>query len=191
LHFIYLYYTLKIAKKRPIIIEAMRRPGPFQLFYLPLLLLAVLSLSACKTRPARPSEAGTALPEFSITEIAILKAELINTRFRVKMEINNPNPFPIELSAFRYRLYGNDLLWAEGTERNLFVVPAESSIEARLFLLMNFIDMNRNILDQVIHLVDVNYRFAGEVQVRAGHLELPGFHTAFDLSGYSKVLEEH
>ena len=167
----------------------MRRFSPFSLFLMPLLtflLMAALFLSACKTTPVGRA----VLPEFSITEIAILKAELVNTRFRVNMRINNPNHFPLELSAFSYRLYGNDLLWAEGTERNLFVIPAESSIEARLFLLMNFIDMDRNLLDQVINLVDINYRFTGDVQVSAASGGIRDFRTVFDLSGFSRVLEE-
>ena len=38
---------------------------------------------------------GVRAPVFSITSIAILKAELINTRFRVGLKIDNPNPFPL------------------------------------------------------------------------------------------------
>jgi LEA14-like dessication related protein len=128
-------------------------------------------------------------PEFSITAIAILKAELINTRFRVNMRIDNPNAFPVTLSAFSYELYGNGRLWADGTERNVFSVPAKSSINATLFLLMNFINMERTLLDQIIRLSDVNYAFNGDVQVATGLDYLPKFTSAFNLSGYSEVLE--
>ena len=132
---------------------------------------------------------GVQAPVFSITAIAILKAELINTRFRVTMNIDNPNPFPVDLSAFSYVLYGNGLLWADGTETDVMRIPAKSSLEGNLFLLMNFIDMNRDLLDQIINLVDVNYRFAGDAQVITGVDYLPRFKTGFDLSGYSQVLE--
>ena len=132
---------------------------------------------------------GVRAPEFNITAIAILKAELINTRFRVTMRIDNPNPFPVELSAFNYTLYGNGKLWADGAERNVLRVPAKSSLEGNLFLLMNFIDMDRNLLDQIVNLIDVNYRFTGEAQVSTGVEYLPRFSTGFDLSGYSEVLE--
>ena len=132
---------------------------------------------------------GVRAPQFSIGDIAILKAELINTRFRVKLKIENPNPFPIELGAFNYRLYGEGRFWADGNERNRIIVDGKSILEGDVFLVMNFIGMERSLLDQIINLVDVNYRFAGEAQVYTGLEYLPVFGTSFSLSGYSEVLE--
>ena len=132
---------------------------------------------------------GVQPPRFNITEIAILKAELVNTRFRVGLTIDNPNPFPIELSAFSYNLYGNGLLWADGAEKNVIRIREKSSLNGNLMLLMNFINMNRTILDQIIMLEDVNYRFTGDVEVSTGIDFLPTFYDGFDVSGYSKVLE--
>ena len=133
---------------------------------------------------------GVREPEFSISSIAILKAELVNTRFRVAIRIVNRNPFPVELSAFRYELYGNGRFWADGAERDIVVIPGMSAVEGRLFLPMNFIDMDRNLLDQIINLVDVNYRFTGEMQVSTGIEYIPRFSSSFDLSGYSQVLDD-
>jgi LEA14-like dessication related protein len=128
-------------------------------------------------------------PVFTITSIAILKAELINPRVRVTMNIDTPHPCPVELSAFVYELYGNGRLWAEGAEKNISSIPPKSSGETRLFLIMNFINMKRDLLDQIINLEDVNYRFTGEVQVRTAVNYLPRFKSAFDLSGYSQVFD--
>jgi LEA14-like dessication related protein len=132
---------------------------------------------------------GVQPPKFHITEIAILQAELINTRFRVALKIDNPNPFPLELSAFSYQLYGNGMFWADGAERNVLRIRERSSLEGNLLLLMNFINMNRSLLDQILRLEDVNYRFTGDVQVSTGIDYLPMFSDGFDISGYSKVLE--
>jgi LEA14-like dessication related protein len=106
------------------------------------------------------------------------------------MRIDNPNPFPLEMSGFIYELYGNGRLWADGTEKNIFTVAGKSSVQGYLYLLMNFIDMERSLLDQIINLIDVNYRFAGEAQVSTGVDYLPKFSAGFDLSGYSEVLEK-
>jgi len=133
---------------------------------------------------------GIQAPGFSITSIAILKAELINTRFRVSMRIDNPNPYPLELSGFIYELYGNGRLWADGIEKNVSVVNGNSSVQGDLYLIMNFINMERSLLNQIINLVDVNYRFTGKTQVSTGIDYLPKFSTGFDLSGYSKVLDK-
>jgi LEA14-like dessication related protein len=128
-------------------------------------------------------------PVFSITDIAVLQAELINTRFRVKLKIENPNPFPMELSAFRYELYGGGRFWADGNETNVLLIPARDSAETNLFLVMNFMGMKRDLLNQVIAFQNVRYRFAGQAMVITGIDYLPKFPSDFDLSGYSEVFE--
>ena len=132
---------------------------------------------------------GIQAPVFNITAIAILKAELVNTRFKVSLKIDNPNPFPVDLAAFSYELYGNGRLWADGIEKNIIKVPGKSSLKGDLYLMMNFINMKRDLLDQIIDLIDVNYRFTGEAQVSTEVEYLPKFVTSFELSGYSEVLE--
>ena len=128
-------------------------------------------------------------PVLTITEIAVIKDELINTKFRVKLDIYNPNPFPVELSSFEYELFGNSRFWADGKERNVFAVGGLKSQAAQLRFSMNFIDMRRNLLDQVINLKDVNYRFKGDAVVATGVEYIPRFSNPFDLSGLSRVLE--
>jgi LEA14-like dessication related protein len=128
-------------------------------------------------------------PVFNITAIAILKAELINTRFRVSLKVDNPNPFPMDLSSFKYELYGEGRFWADGQEKNVLKIPAHGTAETRLFLVMNFIDMKRSLFDLIVNLQDVNYHFKGETLVRTEVDYLPQFPTAFNLSGYSQVFD--
>ena len=126
-------------------------------------------------------------PVFSITSIVIMQAELINTRFKVRVRVENPNPFPVELSSFKYELYGAGRFWADGTEQRVLSVPAAGLAEKELFLVMNFIDMKRDLLDQVIALEQVRYRFAGTVEVGTGLAELPAYTGSFNLEGDSEV----
>jgi LEA14-like dessication related protein len=128
-------------------------------------------------------------PEVAVTAIAIMKAELINTRFKVSLRINNPNFFPVELSALSYELYGGGRLWAGGTRAEAIKVAAQGSETADVFLVMNFIGMRRELLDQVIALRRVQYRFAGESTVSTGIAYIPQFRMKFDLSGNSEVVE--
>jgi LEA14-like dessication related protein len=113
----------------------------------------------------------------------------VNTRFRVDLRIENPNIFPVVLSSFGYELYGRDRFWADGEERNLLEVPARGAAERRLFLMMNFIDMRRDLLDEVIALGNVPYRFTGEVLVNTPVPLLPSFRMGFDRRGISAVLK--
>jgi LEA14-like dessication related protein len=128
-------------------------------------------------------------PDFTISAIAIQKADLINTRFLVKLRVDNPNFFPLELTAFSYKLYGEGRFWAEGEETEVLRVPARSFAETELSLIMNFINMRRSVLDQIVALGQVNYRFAGEAEIRTGLEFLPRFPVDFDRSGRSTVID--
>ena len=128
-------------------------------------------------------------PEFTITAIAVMQAELINTRFRVGLRIDNPNLFPLSLSSFDYALYGEGRFWASGKKRDMLQIPAQSSAEMNLFLMMNFIDMKRHLLDEIIAMRTVRYRFTGEAEVGTDISWLPQFHMGFDHSGNSVVLK--
>jgi LEA14-like dessication related protein len=169
--------------------------------FFPLLSLAIcLFAASCATKPPAEEppatvaplpepEPGILEPEFSISSIAILQAELINTRFKVRLRVDNPNSVPLELSAFAYELYGAGRYWAEGRESGSLEIPPEGRAEKDLFLLMNFTNMKRDVLDQIIALKAVAYRFSGEATVRArGAGEgLPPFVMRFDRSGESPV----
>ena len=146
--------------------------------------LAVLVFFSCKITP--PDDPRIQEPDFSISSIKILQAELINTRLNVKVRIENPNPFPVSLSSFTYELYGEGRFWAEGTERNVFTVPASDFVEKDLFLVMNFIDMKRDLLDKVIAMESVEYRFDGIVQINAA--DMPLLTKSFSLEGKSEVI---
>ncbi|MDR1307630.1 MAG: LEA type 2 family protein [Treponema sp.] len=127
-------------------------------------------------------------PVFEIISIAVMQAELINTRFRVRIRISNLNPFPVNLSSFQFELYGAGRLWAEGTEKNTITVPAAGSAEKELFLKMNFIDMRRDLLDQVINMERIRYRFSGAVKITTARDYLPVYTGSFNLEGESEVI---
>jgi LEA14-like dessication related protein len=128
-------------------------------------------------------------PEFTITSIAIMQAELINTRFMVNLRIDNPNPFPVTLSSFSYALYGGGLLWVNGREQDVMHITEKGSGETRLFLVMNFINMKRHLLDEIVAMRMVSYRFSGEAEVGLDIPWLPHFSVKFDHSGYSEVFK--
>lgn len=127
-------------------------------------------------------------PRFSITSIAVSQAELVNTRLKVGLKIENPNPFPVELASLAYELYGDGRFWADGSLQDILSIPPHGASEASVMLLMNFINMRRELLDQVIAMNQVRYRFRGDVLVSAPLEYLPSFPMSFDLSGNSPVV---
>jgi len=167
-------------------------------------LAVFLLLTACKSSPSQgeegspqPPESAAAepdiqqveAPQFTITSIIILQADLINTRLKLTLKIDNPNAVPITLSSFHYELYGNDRVWTSGTKKDLSVIPAQGSSEASFEFEMNFINMERQLLDDIIALREVRYRIVGDVEVETGVPRFPPFRTNFDYSGNSIVIE--
>jgi LEA14-like dessication related protein len=128
-------------------------------------------------------------PRFRITSIAVKKAELINTRFLLTLRIDNPNEFPLELGDFRYELYGDGRFWADGNFTEGLFIPARDFAETPIALVMNFINMRRELLDRIIALGQVRYRFTGELTVETGVDYLPQFRMGFEKEGYSGVIE--
>lgn len=158
--------------------------------------LIIPLLASCKSAPAAlpPAAAVSAFeikePGFQILSIAVIQADLVNTEFEAVMAIDNPNNFSLELSSVRYELYGNGMFWADGKETDVFCVPANSSGEAVFHFSMNFINMNRKILDEVIKLSYVQYRFRGGAEIKAPVFNIPPFPVVFDCSGYSEVKQK-
>jgi LEA14-like dessication related protein len=126
-------------------------------------------------------------PIFEIVSIVILQAELINTQFETVLRIDNPNEFPLELSRIKYELYGNGMFWADGTENDIFQIPAKSRHDAKFRFSMNFINMNRKLLDDVIAMRRVQYVFKGEADVRGNYARLPVSTMKFNCLGLSEV----
>jgi LEA14-like dessication related protein len=128
-------------------------------------------------------------PSLDIVSIAIVQADLVNTQFKANVRIDNPNMFAVNLLSLGYDLYGGGTLWSSGKGKCLLEIPARSSANTDLRFSMNFINMKRNLLDDIIAMRQVLYRFSGEAEVETGIEWLPSFQMAFERSGRSEVLK--
>jgi LEA14-like dessication related protein/major membrane immunogen (membrane-anchored lipoprotein) len=128
-------------------------------------------------------------PSLDIVSIAIVQADLVNTQFKANVRIDNPNMFAVNLLSLGYDLYGGGTLWSSGKGKCLLEIPARSSANTDLRFSMNFINMKRNLLDDIIAMRQVTYRFSGEAEVETGIEWLPSFQMAFERSGRSEVLK--
>lgn len=128
-------------------------------------------------------------PILQVKQILIIKDELINTKLSLGLNIKNPNAFPVSLQAIDYKLYGEDRYWASGSIKEEILVPPFVSTETKLFLTMNFGDMNRSLLDKVVQQASVRYRLEGIAKIETGHSFLSEFLLPFDLSGKTEVIK--
>ena len=160
-------------------------------------LLMITILCSCKSRPQIVEEGPepepvieVSEPVFEIASINIIQADLINTQFETVLKVTNPNEFALLLTELKYQLYGNGLSWAEGRENSLLNIPAKSSSETKFSFSMNFINMNRRLLDDVIAMRQVSYRFRGEAEIQPDIPGLRPFIMDFDCNGLSDVKQK-
>jgi LEA14-like dessication related protein len=128
-------------------------------------------------------------PEFEILSLAVIQADLVVTRFKTILKVINPNNFALNLSGLKYELYGEGLFWASGKAVDLLSIPENSSCETGFVFSMNFINMSRKLLDDIIALKKVRYRFLGEAEVNADIPDAAPFNITFERSGLSDVLK--
>jgi LEA14-like dessication related protein len=154
-----------------------------------ILFLTVFLFTACKTKPETIDvpEIEIAEPVFEVVSIIILQADLVVTEFETVLKIINPNEFAVELSSLTYELFGNGSLWVTGAASDILHIPAFSSAETRFKFNMNFINMSRRLLDDVIAMRPVNYRLRGEAEVHPVIPRIQAFRMNYDQSGVSEV----
>jgi len=161
-----------------------------------LFFFAVMLLSACKSKPQIVEEEPVPEPEpvielidprFEVVSIYILQADLVNTKFETILKIDNPNQFALQLSSIKYQLYGNGSFWSDGVRNDVLYIPPRSSKETKFRFSMNFINMNRRLLDDVIAMRHVRYRFRGEAEIQPDIQRLAPFTMNFDCTGFSEV----
>jgi LEA14-like dessication related protein len=152
------------------------------------LLLFALLFITCKSQP-KPAEIPVEViePKFEVVSIYIIQADLVVTEFEAVIKIDNPNNFACVLSSIKYELYGNNYFWAGGTANNILHIPAKSSRETKFYFSMNFINTSRRLLDDVIAMRPVRYRFRGQAGMRFDISKTPDFIFNFDRSGLSEV----
>jgi len=159
-----------------------------RIFVLSVCFLALICLLSCKGTPAPASAPPVFLePVFSVSSITVLQAELINTRLKVKVHVDNPNSFSVDLTSFEYKLYGAGRFWADGKETKILTVPGASFEEKELYLEMNFTNMHRDMLDRIIAMKKVRYCLTGTAIIKTAIEYIPVYTKYFSLEGESDV----
>jgi len=127
-------------------------------------------------------------PKVSIKSIKILRSVLVNTTLKLMLTLENPNGFPVEFRSLAYQLYGEGRPWADGKAQAAVLVQGQTELDTEILIIMNFIDMKRELLDMVNQLRTVNYRLKGETIIGTGMEFLPEFRMVFDERGATEVL---
>jgi len=154
-------------------------------------LLTVLILCSCKSQPLpqihHEPKKEIKDPEFQVFSIVILQADIVVTEFETVIKIINPNDFAVELTSLTYELFGNGASWSKGTGKDKIQIPPMGTGQAKFIFQMNFINMNRKLLDDVIAMRSINYRLKGNAEVHPDIPRTKPFLMTYDCSGLSEV----
>jgi LEA14-like dessication related protein len=116
-----------------------------------------------------------------------VRHELVNVLLELVLDVENPNPFPVEFSAASYRFHGEGRKWAAGKVDRPVTIPARGTAEVRLPIPLNFTETGRDLFDLVAKLRVVRFRLEGQARVTAPISFLPEFRMDFDRTGAVQV----
>lgn len=102
-------------------------------------------------------------PDVSLANVEMLKSNLWEQSFRLKLRVENPNSKALPIRGMQYQVYLNDMRLATGVSNNRFDVPAYGSETFDLEVRSN---LWRHLAD-LVELVDkqraVTYRIEGHI----------------------------
>ena len=100
--------------------------------------LALAFLGSCGPRGGGPFSAFVKDPEVNVLEVSFLDISVKGARFRVAIELKNPNQFEIEIKDFRGRIgrLEQELAVAEVPGGQLVSMPSSQSVRQELEVLV-------------------------------------------------------
>jgi LEA14-like dessication related protein len=142
----------------------------YKFFRLSVFLFLVSFFTACANLPIQ-----AIAPEVSIADFGIVNMGITEQTYRIKLRLQNSNPFPLPINGLNYQLYLNDKEFTRGESNKAISIPAmgEEFLE---------LDVNGNLMTMIGGLQDLqsifsrvlNYRVEGGINVVKGApLEMP------------------
>ena len=123
--------------------------------------MALIALSACSSMKMEK-------PHLEVVNVQMLKGDLLQQEFKVRMRVDNPNDreLPVRGISYKLQLAGED--FAEGESVSSFTVPAKGSTEFDLSMKANAANMVLRLLSGGRKLENLEYRLVGKVSLSSG-----------------------
>ncbi|WP_248745182.1 LEA type 2 family protein [Pseudomonas sp. MWU12-2037] len=125
-------------------------------------LLMLLTLSGCSSW----FDGGTREPEVRLVRVELIKARLVQQKFRLHFRVDNPNDDSLTVRSLHYRLYLDGWLLSEGeSETGWFTVEANSHASLVIPVRTNLWEHLRDLTKRLKHPHDpIPYRLEGELE---------------------------
>lgn len=123
-----------------------------------LLLVSLLSLNGCAVFNRSYVE-----PEISLADVEMLKSNLWEQSFRLRLRVDNPNDRNLPIRGMQYQIYLNNARLATGVTDRAFDVPAYGSEYFDLTVRSNIWRHLRDLLKTVESQKPIDYRITGHI----------------------------
>jgi len=107
-------------------------------------------------------------PHLEVVNVQLLKSDLLQQQFSVRMRVDNPNDRELPVRGITYELQLAGEKFAEGESVNSFTVPAKGSAEFDLSMKANAANMLLRLLSGGKKLENLDYRMVGKVSLSSG-----------------------
>lgn len=131
--------------------------------------LLLLLLGGCSALTQRPEP-----PRVSLAGIELLSLGLFEQRFRVRLNLDNPNDYALPVSGVDYALEVNGQAFADGRSREAVELPANGRAQMELDVSANLgALLGQALLLQQGRLPALDYRLTGRLRLMDGLFSVP------------------
>ena len=123
--------------------------------------LALIALSSCSSMTMEK-------PHLEVVNVQMLKGDLLQQEFKVRMRVDNPNDRELPVRSITYKLQLAGEEFAQGESVSSFTVPAKGSTEFDLSMKANAASMALRLLGGGRKLENLEYRLVGKVSLSSG-----------------------
>lgn len=103
-------------------------------------------------------------PDISLANVEMLKANLWEQSFRLRLRVDNPNDRSLPIRGMQYEIYLNDARLATGVSDRAFNVPAYGSEYFELNVRSNLWRHIRDLVKMIESQQPVDYRIEGHIR---------------------------
>ncbi|WVV64659.1 LEA type 2 family protein [Pseudomonas batumici] len=124
-------------------------------------LLVLLTLSGC----ASWFDTSARDPEVRLVRVELVKARLVQQKFRLHFRVDNPNDDSLTVRSLHYRLYLDGWLLSEGESEGWFTVEANNHASLVIPARTNLWEHLRDLTKRLKHPHEpIPYRLEGELE---------------------------
>lgn len=130
-------------------------------FFIGLLTLAVLSLSGCAymTKDSLP-------PRVHVLGLQLQEAQLLEQRYLLKIRIQNPNDFKLDIDGMDFTVEMNGERFAQGVSNQAVSVPGFGEAITDISVSSSIMTLMRQLSGTNINSDDMKYRISGRVKLK-------------------------